>query len=71
LSAVHEATAQQGQLDVQQVQADEIRVKVQGAILWLAVIIVFSSRLWLGGMVCPHRDNQVALALALQLKGRS
>lgn len=65
---VHEAKIQQGSLDLQQVQADEIRVKAQGAILWLALAIAVSSRLWLGGVVSPHRDGQTALALAWQVK---
>lgn len=66
--AVHEALIQQGQLDLQQVQADEIRVKAQGAILWLAMVIAVSTRLWLGGVVSQSRDSQLALALALQVR---
>ena len=66
--AVHEATIQQGSLDLQQVQADEIRVKAQGAILWLALAIAVSTRLWLGGVVSQHRDGQMVLTLALQVK---
>lgn len=66
--AVHEALIQQGQLDLQQVQADEIRVKAQGAILWLAMAIAVSTRLWLGGVVSHRRDSRLVLALALQVR---
>jgi hypothetical protein len=38
------------------VQADELRVKAQGRILWRALALRVSTRLWLGGEVSPHRD---------------
>ncbi len=38
-------------------QADEIRVKAQGKVLWLAMAIMVSTRLWLGGAVSPKRDE--------------
>lgn len=37
-------------------QADELRVKAQGRILWRALALRVSTRLWLGGEVSPHRD---------------
>ncbi len=39
-----------------QVQADEIRVKQQGKVVWMALAICVSTRLWLGGVVGEHRD---------------
>ena len=39
-----------------QVQADELRVKIQGAIVWMAMAVLVPTRLWLGGEVSPHRD---------------
>ena len=33
------------------VQADEVRVKAQGKILWMAMAIMVQTRLWLGGVV--------------------
>ena len=36
---VHQALVQQGQLAVSQVQADELRVKSQGQIVWMAMAI--------------------------------
>ena len=45
--------------DLGQVQADEIRVKHQGGIAWLAQAIEVSTRLWLGGVVSSCRDGQL------------
>jgi transposase-like protein len=39
-----------------QVQADEIRVKTQGGLVWMALVLLVSTRLWLAGAVSPHRD---------------
>ncbi len=39
-----------------QVQADEIRVKKQGGIVWMAMAMQVKTRLWLGGEVSEHRD---------------
>jgi len=39
-----------------QVQADEIRVKAQGSIVWMALAMMVSTRLWLAGEVSAHRD---------------
>src|SRR6267142_3616900 len=42
--------------DLGQVQADEIRVKKQGGIVWMALAIMVCTRLWLGGEVSEQRD---------------
>jgi len=47
-------------LDLQQVQVDEMRVRVQGGVLWLALAIAVGSRLWLGGVIRPRRTKQLA-----------
>ena len=39
-----------------QVQADEIRVKKQGGIVWMALAMLVSTRLWLAGEVSEPRD---------------
>src|SRR5262245_10892981 len=39
-----------------QVQADEIRVKKQGGIVWMALAMMVCTRLWLGGEVSEQRD---------------
>src|SRR5256712_1454259 len=41
---------------VGQVQADEIRVKKQGGIVWMALAMMVKTRLWLGGEVSTQRD---------------
>src|SRR6266567_2640960 len=42
--------------DLGQVQADEIRVKTQGGIVWMALAMMVSTRWWLAGEVREHRD---------------
>src|SRR5882724_12112318 len=42
--------------DLGQVQADEIRVKKQGGVVWMALAIMVKTRLWLGGEVSNQRD---------------
>ena len=39
-----------------QVQADEIRVKRQGGIVWMALAMMVSTRWWLAGEVSEQRD---------------
>jgi transposase-like protein len=43
--------------DLAHVQADELRVKTQGAIVWMAMAIMVSTRLWLGGAISTSRDR--------------
>jgi transposase-like protein len=43
--------------DLGQVQADEIRVKKQGAIVWMALAMMVCTRLWLGGEISEQRDR--------------
>jgi hypothetical protein len=62
---VHEDHVMQAHLDLEHVQADEIRVKGHRMIPWMAMAIMVSTRLWLGGVVSQHRDR----ALADQLLG--
>jgi transposase-like protein/IS1 family transposase len=42
--------------DLGQVQADEIRVKKQGGIVWMALAMMVTTRLWLAGEVSEQRD---------------
>jgi transposase-like protein len=53
--AVHEYLVEQPH-DLGQVQADELRVKKQGGIVWMALAIMVQTRLWLGGEVSEQRD---------------
>src|SRR3712207_5792975 len=54
---VHEYVVQAGRVDLGQVQADELRVRVVGGVVWLATALSVTSRLWLGGAVSAHRDT--------------
>jgi transposase-like protein len=55
-------------LDLQQVQADEIKVKTQRGWLWMALAIMVPSRLWIGGALSPNRDQDLARCLADQVR---
>jgi transposase-like protein len=65
---VHEAMLSQQGLELQQVQADEIRVRMQGKVLWMAMALMVSTRLWLGGVVSERRDMRLARQLAGQIR---
>ena len=65
---VHNHLIGQSQLDLEHVQADEIKAKVQGGTLWLAMAIMVSTRLWLGGVISPRRDKVLIQALADRLR---
>jgi transposase-like protein len=45
--------------DLAHVQADELRVKTQGGIVWMAMAVMVSTRLWLGGAISPSRDTRL------------
>lgn len=57
---LHEEQVMQGKLDLQHVQADEIRVKACQKIPWMALALMVSTRLWLGGVVSLRRDRHLA-----------
>lgn len=59
---IHEHLVAQ-QRDLGQVQADEIRIKAQGVIVWLAMAIQVQTRLWLGAALSAHRDLGLLQAL--------
>jgi hypothetical protein len=48
---------------LEQVQADEIKVKTQGGSVWMALAVMVRTRLWLGGVVSPRRDLALIVAL--------
>lgn len=57
---VHQALVVQGKLDLGQVQADEIYVKGVGFRAWMAMALMISTRLWLGGVVHLKRERALA-----------
>ena len=60
--AVHHATVVQ-ERELVQVQADEIHVKTQSGVLWMALAMMVITRLWLGGAVSPRRDRALIARL--------
>lgn len=62
---VHERIVQAGGVLLDHVQADELRIRIMGGVLWLASAISVSSRLWLGGVVRIRRDRRL-IRLLLQ-----
>jgi len=61
---VHEHVVESSQYDLQQVQADEIKVKIQKGTIWMALAIWVPTRLWLGGVLSPKRDLDLIQSLA-------
>jgi len=66
---VHRYLVEASQLDLGQVQADEIKVKIQRGYVWLAMAMMVSSRLWLGGVISQRRDKELIQALADKVRG--
>jgi transposase-like protein len=65
---VHQALVEQPR-DLVQVQADEIRVKfVKKVVVWMALAMQVSTRLWLGGVLSVRRDQKLIDRLAAKVK---
>jgi transposase-like protein len=47
-------------LDLQQVQVDEMWLRIHQQVMWLAMAIAVRSRLWLGAVCRPKRDKKLA-----------
>ena len=60
---VHAQVVGAGRVALGQVQADELRVRIVGGVLWVATALSVGSRLWLGGVVSAHRDRPLIRAL--------
>ncbi len=56
--AVHHVQVVQPR-DLGHVQADEVRVQTQCGIVWLALALMVSPRLWLGGAISTRRDQRL------------
>lgn len=65
---VHVHIVEHNPMDLEQVQADEIRVKTQRGIVWMALALCVTTRLWLGGVVSRRRDKLLIRALALKVR---
>ena len=53
---------------LRQVQADEIRVKKQGGMLWMALAMMVKTRWWLGSEVREPRDMSLIRRLIERVK---
>jgi transposase-like protein len=60
---VHEQIVERSQQDLQQVQADEIKVKTLMGSYWMALAMAVPTRLWLGGVVSRKRDLDLIQSL--------
>jgi transposase-like protein len=69
---VHEHLVVSQPRDLRQVQADEIRAKLQKRlVLWIAMAIQVPTRLWLGGVVSPHRDKSLIQRLVAMIRSQA
>jgi len=66
---VHEHSVEAGRVELSQVQADELRVRVVGGVLWLAgALEVRRSRLRLGGVVSVRWDRELVRSLLSRVR---
>jgi len=65
---IHQAIVEQGRVDAQHVQADEIRVKGWKMIAWMGLAMDVSTRLWMAGVVSVQRDKALADHLLHQVR---
>ena len=63
----HEKVVQER--DLEHVQADEIRLKTQAGVVWMALALMVTTRLWLGGAVSQSRDRPLIERLVAVVAG--
>jgi len=68
---VHEHLVENSQHDLQQVQADEIKIKTQKGTFWMALAMQVRTRLWMAGVVSPKRDLDLIQMLADKIRNMS
>jgi len=66
--SVHKEKIERGLLDLIHVQADEIWVKIRGAVLWVALAIMVPTRLWIAVEVSKKRDSNLTDNLMRQVR---
>jgi transposase-like protein len=66
--AIHKEKIEQGMLDLIHVQADEIWVKMKGTVVWVALAIIVSTRLWIAGEVSKKRNSDLIDNLMRQVR---
>jgi transposase-like protein len=65
---VHTAIVEQGQIHSQHIQADEIRAKGRSIIVWMALAMDVTTRLWLAGTLSQQRDRHLIDRLLHQVR---
>jgi transposase-like protein len=65
---IHEHLVEQGQVDLQHVQADELWVKQVGGKVWMALALAVPPRLWLGGVISRQRDLPLITRLVQRVR---
>jgi transposase-like protein len=65
--AVHQQTVGQTQWDLIHVQVDEIKVRIQGGILWVTLALMVSTRLWLGVATDRVRSKDMIVSCLRQV----
>jgi transposase-like protein len=65
---LHEHHVLRGRVDLGHVQADELDVKTVGGRLRMAMAMAVPSRLWLGGVISPHRDRTLITTLVRMVR---
>jgi transposase-like protein len=65
---VHEHVVEAGRVELGQVQAGELRVRVVGGVMWLAGALAVESRPWLGGVVSMRRDRDLIRTLLSRVR---
>jgi len=66
--SVHKEKIERGLLDLIQVQADEMWVKMKGAVVWVALAIMVSTRLWIAVEVSKKRNSDLTDNLMQQVR---
>lgn len=64
----HECLLDKNQLELGQIQADEIKARTQKGSIWMAMAMMVSTRLWLGGAVSTNRDTSLLQEMAGQVR---
>ncbi len=65
---VHEHLVEAGRVELGHVQADELRAKVVGGVVWLAMALAVPSRLWLGAAIGAARDEALLRAVLRRVR---
>lgn len=65
---IHEHLVLKPRESLAHVRVDELRVKAHGSIVWLAMAIMVSTRLWLGGAISPSRDTALIRRLVVYVR---